>query len=611
MKKIALLLLACLFITQTFAEGRKLLFSCPTENIREFEDFVVKAKALGATHIFVSDLPKSRWQWEMDSSDPYPNWSMFNASIFKILPPPEIAKYIPAEYWQKNIEILKARAVVLKKHGLKAAFVGGEPGWLPEAVYRDHPDWRGARCEHPRRAKRAYFSPNIDNPEVLKLYREAYHQLCAIIPIESFSFLTDDSGGGICWSEGLYPGANGPAGTKNKPMKDRYVDFMSSIKQGAADAGLNASVNLFGPIPAFEMDAVCPSLPDGLSIKGRTANGKNNSATVSMGSYYNSSVYPVIGIPQMFKCVKQVSDAFKSSDADITIAFENIQSTELAWLVQQYRQKPYHDYLGQIEALQEVATQLVGKENAPEMVAAWNDIYLAVNSLAPIEGGGPILLLGSVNQRWLTRPLVPFPEELKPEEREYYRKFQFQANSEDEANDYNNLQGYELTRGFSGQYLANQLLGAAKGNIARAASRVEKISQNLTAGKNRTELQLLALRLKTLNCVIENAINTITYAYYLEITDKTKKPDETTAWHVPTDWRLKELQVITRAEIDNTYELIRILESASQPVLVQVKDQAQKDVFLFGPDLIGELKRKAETMLNHQMDYNRLYQRHN
>lgn len=611
MKKILLLLLSCIIIPHILAAQRTMMFSCPTENISQFEEFVKMAKELGATHIFVSDMPKSRWQWEMDLNDPYPNWSMFNASIFKILPPPEIAKYIPEEYYKKNIQILKERAVILKKYNLKAAFSGGEPGWLPEAVYRDHPDWRGARCEHPRRARKAYYSPNIDNPEILGMYREAYKQLCSIIPIEYFSYLTNDSGGGICWSEGLYPGANGPANSRYKDMKDRYIDFMSSIKQGAADAGLNADVNLFGSIPKFEVDAVCPSLPDGLSIMGITNQGKSNSSSVSMGGFYGSNVYPVIGIPQMFKVVKQVAEAFKNEDTDIKVSLENIHSTEILLLIKQYYKKPFYNYLEQVEALYEVAAQMAGNENASDLVAAWNDIFLAVNNIAPIEGGGPLLLLGSVNQRWLNRPLVPFPEELKPEERDYYRKYQFQANSEEEANDYNNLQCYELTRGFSGQYLSNQILGTAKSHIARSSERIASIALKQSDEKSKADLQLLALRLKTLNCVIGNAINTITFAYYLEITDKTKKPYENTEWHVPTDYRMKDLQVITRDEIDNTHELIRILESTDKPLLYQVKDKSKEDIFQFGPELVAELRKKVAIMLDHQMDYNRLYNRMN
>jgi len=579
MKILLALIFSYLLVTQTIGADRRMFFSCPTDNIHEFEEFVIKAKELGATHIFVSDLPKSRWQWEMDLTDPYPNWSMFNASIFKIVPPPDIAKFIPEAYWKKNIEILKERAQVLKKYGLKAAFIGGEPGWLPEAVYREHPDWRGARCEHPRRAKQTYFSPNIDNPVILQMYREAYKMLCNIIPIEYFSFLTNDSGGGICWSEGLYPGANGPANSKNRNMKDRYIDFMNSIKQGAADAGLNATINLFGSIPKSEVGAVYPSLLDGLSIISLTRTGKIDFASISAGGFYGSNVYPVPGIPQMFKFVQQVAEAFKDPNMNVTVSFENIQDKGIELLLEQYREKPYHDLLEQTQALYDIADKMVGKEYASDLVSAWNDIYIAVNNLSPIEGGGPILLLGPVNQRWLTRPLVPFQDELKPEEREYYRSYQFQANSEEEAYDYNNLQAYELTRGFSGQYLANQLLDRAKENISHATRKTEEIEHNLPDGIIKEEMNLLAQRLKVLNCVITNAMNTISFAYYMEITDKTKKPEETTEWHVPSDWRLKNLQVITRDEIDNTYALIRLLESTNQKLIFQVKDKAQEDVF--------------------------------
>ena len=37
-----------------------------------------------------------------------------------------------------------------------------------------------------------------------------------------------------------------------------------------------------------------------------------------------------------------------------------------------------------------------------------------------------VLVLCALAQRWVTRPLVPFPSELPPEDRDYYRLFQFQ-----------------------------------------------------------------------------------------------------------------------------------------------------------------------------------------
>ena len=176
----------------------KILFNCPTNNLEEFRLLARRAAEAGATHVFITDLHKSRWQWDMNRADPYPNWGMNVDTLFKIIVPEPLKPYIPEEFAAKNLELLTQRAEILKEFGLKAAFKGCEPGWLVPQVFEDHPDWRGARFEHPRRAKRPYFSPCIDHPEILDMYRQTMEKLCRIIPIEYFQLLTNDSGGGIC-----------------------------------------------------------------------------------------------------------------------------------------------------------------------------------------------------------------------------------------------------------------------------------------------------------------------------------------------------------------------------------------------------------------------------
>ncbi len=174
---------------------RKIVLNCPTSSIEEFETFATEAKKLGATHINISQIIPSRWQWELDLNDPYPNWGMPIATIFKIIVPPELESYLPVDYAKKNFETLKKRCAILKKLGLKAAFIGKEPAYLPETVYQDHPDWRGPRCEHPRRARNTYYAPCIDQPKVLEMYRKVVAELYRYAPIEVFEFLTNDSGG--------------------------------------------------------------------------------------------------------------------------------------------------------------------------------------------------------------------------------------------------------------------------------------------------------------------------------------------------------------------------------------------------------------------------------
>ena len=131
-----------------------------TDSLADFEKMSEEAAKAGATHVIISDMPRSRWMWERDLSDPYTNWSMGQCQIFKLVCPPELGKYLPVEHIRECFELVRERCEILKKHGLKPALFSNEPFWLPEEVYREHPDWRGARCDHPRRARKPYYSPS-------------------------------------------------------------------------------------------------------------------------------------------------------------------------------------------------------------------------------------------------------------------------------------------------------------------------------------------------------------------------------------------------------------------------------------------------------------------
>ena len=66
---------------------KRTVFTFTSENLEEFEIKTKKAAELGATHITISQIEKSRWQWERDMSDPYPNWGMLVTALFKIIVP--------------------------------------------------------------------------------------------------------------------------------------------------------------------------------------------------------------------------------------------------------------------------------------------------------------------------------------------------------------------------------------------------------------------------------------------------------------------------------------------------------------------------------------------
>jgi hypothetical protein len=53
-----------------------------------------------------------------------------------------------------------------------------------------------------------------------------------------------------------------------------------------------------------------------------------------------------------------------------------------------------------------------------------------------------------------------------------------------------------------------------------------------------------------------------------------------------------------RWELDNTNELIRLLEEAPEPVFFTV-DAAREGSLVLGPDLVAKLKQKVRIMLRH------------
>ena len=586
---------------------RKILFSAPTASIAEFRAFAKEAKALGATHIYISDLPKSRWLWDNDRNDPYPNWGMLMSTIFKVVVPPELKGFLPADYARRNLAIIRERGAVLKELGLKAAFSGKEPAYLPEAVFQAHPDWRGPRCEHPRRSRHAYYSLCIDRPEVLAMYRRAVAEICRVAPVELFTFLTNDSGSGICWSVSLYPGQNGPAWCRERPYADRVVGFLSAVQEGARDAGFEAEASFnygSGYISQAEVASVIPSLGPGQAINGKMKGGATPLITVG-NSFYDSWTNPVIGVPQVLRFASQLEAAASDDRANLNLVFCEARSPELFALLREFRRKPWRGLRGRVEAVHTFAAEAAGPEYSEALMGVWEKIDRAVGAVRS-TGGDPFMLVGTINQRWLTRPLVPFPMELKPEEKDYYRQFQFQANSEEEAADLMNLQGFELINGFSGSLLASNLLNQAIGSLDSGIKDLAALREK-TADKAYAET--LGLRLRALRCVYRNARNAIQYQDILDRTDYGHPPKEENIYPMDGDQKLREIQIVTRDEIDNTNELADLLAGAKIPLIEVAPTMAEEDIFLIGPNIVEQLRKKAQIMLGHQLDVYRLYKR--
>jgi hypothetical protein len=602
MKKCVFCLL--ILVSVVFAQDHKIIVDCPTQNSTEFEELARLAAKTGATHVVISHLPKSRWQWELDRSDPYSNWGMLNPALFKIIVPKEFKGLLPQEYADTNLAILKRRVAILDQYGLEAAMNMCEPAWLPERVWQTYPEWRGPRCEHPRRARNKYYSPCVDHPEVLEIYREAMTQLCREVPVEYISMLTNDSGGGFCWSASLYPGANGPTHCKHRPYADRVTGFLSTLQEGAGEAGVDLEISVHygsGQIERAEVLSVISSLKPGQAVNGKTRTGSIDAESVGY-SYYRSAVNPVIGIPQPIRFVRSLDTAYQQEDADIRIFLTSLQLRDHIRLLKQF--DDHHGYTGRATLLHAVAADQVGADQAETLIRVWDHISQATDRVNTLVGD-PIMLVGLVNQRWLNRPFVPFAMQLTPEEKDYYRPFQFQANSEEDAADLMNLQGFEIINGYSGSLLAKTAFEQAIASISSALSELDAI--DVEDAETTAELDLLDTRLRVLRCCYRTVNNAIAYQDILDRTDYENPPEEENIYPVEGSQKLRELQNVTRAEVGNMVELIHLIEDNPGRYLEMAPTPELEDIFIYGPDLVQQLKTKIRTMLDHELDANVLY----
>ena len=585
------------------------VFSIVTDSLEDFRNMAVKAKEMGATHVMAADMPRSRWMWEQDLSDPYPNWSMGHAQIFKLVCPPELKEFLPQEHIRECFELLKARCDILKEVGLKPALFSNEPFWLPEEVYRAHPAWRGARCDHPRRSRKPYYSPCIDNPEVLAMYKYAVKMLCQETGIDYINFMSNDSGGGLCWSTGTYVGPNGPESCRERSMADRVAGFVDALTEGAAEAGVDMVVHFCSEIDfkakEISVSTACPKLKD-----NQIVNKMNNKSEVVVTSIIDVGVpgKPVKKIPHMVKFVKF---AMKAAALDTPIVMRDIPRSDLdeAWEVFAQIKKQNPTGIDEcFKVLKDAAVNIVGEEAAGRLVDVWYQIDEAYNHLS--HTGLDLVMYGCQHQRWINRPFVLFPMELAEEDRAYYRKFQFQALTEENTNDLMNLQGIEGVRGFTATFMLGETMKKAIASLELAIAGIESIQETLKDEEKCSKLTMMKKRLLAERCFYRNIIHAARFQELVDRTDFESQPTCELRWPTRNDSRIEEFQNITRAEIDNTYELIDILEGNLEEIILCTTPE-KEDIFLYSTDFINQLKRKAEIMLEHMNDGIRVYETHN
>ncbi|MGC9341158.1 MAG: hypothetical protein ACP5E3_00505, partial [Bacteroidales bacterium] len=533
-----------------------------------------------------------------------------NTGLLKICPPQALKPYIPEDYSERVMQVLESRCRILRKYGLKAAFKTFEPQMLPEKVYEDHPLWRGPRVDHPMRSRVARWAPDIDNPDVLELYNESLKILLDRCPeIEILTLTTNDSGTGLSWSGGLYSGKSGNREYKNRRMDERLYSFFFTLQKAAREAGNELEIDIMWTREQFP-ERIAEGLSKGMAIEnleGPDA-GPFKTQVGFLMDYYNF-YYPVMGIPQVKTFLDELEQASASQAPRLFVFIGDRYNRELYFdLFDAYNQTPVIGRIPKLEFLREFAEEQIGIGLSENLFNLWLMLGEVNDHSHWVETGGYIYYLGGVQQRWLTRPFIPFPEELKPSEKDYFRKFQFQARTEEHANDMADLQGTRLYSGWSGKFYVHKVMNEVRSRLKEARKFNDLIVNHADDSMTKAKHSLLDKRLEAMILLSNNAEFATSYQAQLDRVKRlNKEPEFRPVVGIKSSWDRSLMLQTARDEIDNTGRLLELLQSTDEMILDLAPTTREKDIRRLGPDFADELKLKMKIMNDHWMDYNRFF----
>ena len=617
------LLLAVLFLSAVSAPAQPAdtadLARREAADLALFDRKAALSKELGATHLVITEgLPLATWEFE--GADPYPAWFVHHASLLTIFPPKDVQPYVNAEYSAHVVAILEQRCAVLRKYGLKGIWNANEPAVMPEAFFTAFPALRGPRIDQPNRSRQPHFAPSVDEPETLRMYRDAMQLLLKSCPeVELFTWTTTDAGSGFDWAPSLYPGVNGNSNYKNRPMADRVSGFLINAQKAAKDAGHDIAINL-NPIaarqwmvPTFSPDvlqAIVRQLPRGLAVQG--LEGPDGRAFVggAVAAAENQAFYPVLGLAVPSFNPEGARNGAAANDAPARVVINLGDATVMDFNFRQLKAThgaAMRTLLERMTALRKFAASEVGDDQADNLMEVWSALNDAEKNLNVLNFGG-MLRFGHVLNRWLTRPMVPFPDELTDAEKKDYEKFLFQAKGSEQAADLVDIQAMRMYEGWGAKLLFQRTIELTLPLMHKALSDVGKIAAATKDASAKAQWELTGQRLQATIYLLESADNMVAYQAQLDrVKSLNPKPEANPVLGVQSGWDRTDLMETARKEIDTMVNLQRLLESANAPILDLASTPADETIMRLGPSVAAELKHKIDTMNAHWRDYDRLF----
>jgi hypothetical protein len=590
-------------IYQSTEEKTFVINTCSRDlnEFRKLVNYAAQLKPYGKVQINISTLADNSFYELPKQRSPWFQYACNNATPYKFFPDPKIAPFIPADFVAKNKQLLLAKAKILKENGMEAAFFGSDPDFLPEAFFEAYPELLGPRIDHPRRSNNKAFSVCVSVKETQDMYTSMMAEMLTNAPeIKTFYFKTNDAGSGFCWSDWLYSGPNGPTHCKNETAGERMQKFMSALQSGAAKAGTTLDVYLAEHMGTSNFsDREKTDIQNHLPKNCYYLNSPEHEMIYIGGDI--SSMYPVNSVPDIFSFLTSLKSIDRHKKQTVFINFRvfydranESPDTEkvLLSILTKYMATPGMNDANTL--LQQLSEEWEGKKNAQNL----SDAFIALHEAFAFKNASLGNISGinwNVAARMIDRPLVAAPQRLSNEEEAYFLPHIFNVSEEEARMDYMDIQGGRRTASLDTikMYIDKIKL------VYKALDAIdESAPQHAFIQKMATGLRIHASLMRS--CGNFAAAQAIRESVASKLNGPIHRPDKEPTWM--GDTALQEFNIVMRDELDNTQELINMLEHGGISSLSLAKDTAHEDCFLLGPNIIEQLKKKRKIMLDHWLD---------
>ncbi|MFC2075558.1 hypothetical protein ACFLT7_00605 [candidate division KSB1 bacterium] len=574
------------------------------DDFRTYAELAARLKPYGRVQIVISSLSDKSWYEFPEGGSPWHEYACYVSAPWKFYPHPKIAPFIPAASVTANRKLMLARASVVRELGLEAVFYGKNSNMLPEAFFRKYPHLRGPRVDHPRRSKAEAFAWCVDLPETQEMIEWMMAEIVRNVPeIKTVTTGTNDAGSGLCWAAALYSGPNGPAHCQHINAGERVRDLSLAVHRGAEMGG--GDVRMIWSSANFwqgEDVMIRAMLPEDTYMR------RGDRSFMGVGTMINSA-YPFLGLIDPLAVIGSMERYHRPGIENFSLGFSAMYGraddrpesiSKLIDLVENCIAEPTDGIIERLEKLKKIAGIWAGKQNEEKVFQAFYDLHEAFSLKRAVAGEFAAYsnYYCGVSMRHLTRPLVIKPELLTPEEESYFLPHIFSIDENEARTDYIEFNG-------------GRMIGTARWNnstLRRAlgmAIRAGDVLENLEDAPEKEWLRDLGISLKMWASEVRSIHNfyhaQLIRDKFADILDgEPRLPAKVASWTGdPGNLEWNEIQ---RDELDNTNELIALLERGGQKLVACADDPRYEDTFLVGPDLIDQLKKKAAIMRAHWLD---------